>query len=344
MRTQHLEVSAAVKARAPLAIVGPSGSGKTTLLRVIAGLIKPARARISVGEMTLTDTERNIFIEVAARRVGLVSQELHLFPHLTVMGNLTLSELASKTHAEDLLNMMNIGHLSSARVTDISGGERQRVALARALCVNPQVLLLDEPTSALDAQTSYSLRAQLARHLRGLDIPALVVTHSFVEAAQLADEIVVIDRGKVVQQGSAAELIAQPRHEFTAHLTGANVLAGKARFDELKSMSQITVLSPAGVRHKIWSSDICKGSVNVILAPTDIILSSNTASTDSSIRNHIRGRVTLVTAIGHRWRVQIDGLLTTEITRDAFEELGIQIGSEVTISFKATAVRLLSRY
>lgn len=217
----RVELSLAVET---LALVGPSGAGKTSLLRAVAGL-EHARGRIALGDEVWLDGDRRVNVAPEHRHVGYLPQDYALFPHLTVMGNV---RFAAHRERPDLLARLGIAHLADARPGQLSGGERQRVALARALARDPAVLALDEPMSALDPQARRHVRDQLAEVLKGLGLPTLLVTHSFDDAAVLADRIGVMDRGAVVQIGSAQELVRWPATLTVAALTGANVVEAVA--------------------------------------------------------------------------------------------------------------------
>src|SRR5947209_18831504 len=182
--------------REVVALVGPSGAGKTTLLRAIAGL-QVARGRISVDGDDWLDSTRSIDLPAEERSVGLVFQEYALFPHLTVRKNV---EFGRKGEAA-LLERFGLAALADAKPRELSGGERQRVALARALAPDPAVLLLDEPLAALDATTRVAVRRDLKSHLASFRGVRLVVTHDPLEAAVLADRLIVMEGGKHVQTG-----------------------------------------------------------------------------------------------------------------------------------------------
>jgi molybdate transport system ATP-binding protein len=208
-----------------VALVGPSGSGKTSLLRAVAGLERPQAGRIALGDEPWFDAERRIHLRPERRRVGYLPQDYGLFPHLTVSANVWF---AGRRERPDLLERLGIAHLASVLPTHLSGGERQRVALARALAREPRVLLLDEPFGALDAVTRQQVRDELGDALADLSLPTLLVTHAFDDAAVLANRIGVLDRGQVVQLGSAADLLGEPKSVLVAALTGANILEGTA--------------------------------------------------------------------------------------------------------------------
>jgi ABC-type sulfate/molybdate transport systems ATPase subunit len=201
-----------------VAIVGTSGAGKTSLLRAIAGLESAAKGCITLGDDVWLDTKRGVHVSPERRRVGYLPQDYGLFPHLTVAGNI---RFAARRDRPDLLERLGIASLASARPAQLSGGERQRVALARALAREPRVLLLDEPFGSLDPVTRRRVRQELADTLPTLQLPTLIVTHAFEEAAVLAGRVGVLDAGALVQIGSAAELARSPANALVAELTGA---------------------------------------------------------------------------------------------------------------------------
>jgi molybdate transport system ATP-binding protein len=207
-----------------LAVVGPSGAGKSTLLRLIAGLDAPSRGRIECdGDLWFGDGRD---LPPERRRCGFVFQDYALFPHMTVRQNVAYG--ADGTDIDPLLDRVGIGHLAAARPPRLSGGERQRVALARALALQPQALLLDEPLSALDPATRGAVAAELAAVLRDAAVPAIVVTHAYDEAVSLAGRVAVIERGRVVQEGTPRELLEAPLSSFVAEFAGTNYLPGMA--------------------------------------------------------------------------------------------------------------------
>lgn len=341
LRHAEMHIQATVCADEPLAVVGPSGAGKSTLLRLIAGLQVPSAGHVRIGSNVLFDSHGRVNVRVEDRRIGMVFQKLQVFPHLSVWDNITFSPYCDRQYAEQLINALGIGHLRTTRVTRISGGEQQRVALARALAMQPRALLLDEPTSSLDAHTRQSVLTDLAQRLRGYGIPVIIVTHSFEEAAMLADRIIVMEHGKAIQCGTTFDLVARPAHPFVAHLTGTNVLRGHAHLANASGMTRIDVSMPDERHHSIFVADSYRGSVQLLISPTDISLSPPGGPTDTSMRNHLTGTVTSLVPFERRVRVQLDALLTVEVTRAAIEELGLELGDQIVASFKATAVRVL---
>ena len=329
LRSYRLSLDAAL-GRETLALVGPSGAGKSSVLRAISGLLRPERGRVALGEAVWLDTDAGVDLPPERRSVGLVFQEYALFPHLDVRRNVGFG---GRERVDELLERFRISHLAGARPGDLSGGERQRVALARALARDPAVLLLDEPLSALDAHTRAIVRGELAELLAELGLPTLLVTHDFEDAAALADRVGVIVAGRVLQLGTAAELLAAPADAFVASFTGANLLHGNAR-PGLDGLTEV-VLDDATVA---YSTDEGGGRVGLAVYPWEIAL-ARTEPSDSAV-NHIRGDVRSLVALGNRVRVRV-GPLTAEITAASAERLSLREGEPVVASFKATASRLV---
>jgi molybdate transport system ATP-binding protein len=313
--------------RETLALVGPSGAGKSSVLRAIAGLLSPERGRVAVGATTWLDTDRGVDVPPERR---LVFQEYALFPHLDVRRNVAFG---GRGRVDELLDRFRIAQLASARPQSLSGGERQRVALARALAREPSVLLLDEPLAALDAHTRGVVRGELGELLAELRLPTVLVTHDFEDAAALADRVGVLVDGRVLQLGTAAELLAAPADAFVASFTGANLLPGVAR-PGAEGLTEV-VLDAGG---SAWSTDVAAGRVGLAVYPWEVAL-ARTDAADSAV-NHVRGEVRSLVALGNRVRVRV-GPLTAEITAASAERLGVAEGETVVASFKATATRLV---
>lgn len=206
-------------------LFGASGAGKTTLLECLAGLARPDRGRIVVGETTILDSDQDIDVPPQHRRCGYLFQTLALFPHMTVQDNveyglaaLPKSERHSRSSA--ILDSFRIAALRQRKPGQISGGERQRVALARALVTDPAFLLLDEPLTGLDAATKGRIVDDLRAWNRDHAIPILYVTHDRREAFGLGDRVLVLESGRVVAEGTPHEVLDSPRHETIAQLAG----------------------------------------------------------------------------------------------------------------------------
>lgn len=209
-----------------LALVGPSGAGKTSVLRVLAGLMRPQRGRVVVGNDTWCDTQRGVWWPPQRRHVGLVFQHYALMPHLSALGNVALSLLhlpAAERERQARHWLEHVGlsaDQQGRRPAGLSGGQQQRVAVARALAREPRLLLLDEPFSAVDQMNRQGLYRLLADLRRELAIPIVLVTHDLAEAALLADRLVVMDGGSVLQTGTPASIHHAPRNARVADLVG----------------------------------------------------------------------------------------------------------------------------
>jgi molybdate transport system ATP-binding protein len=208
------------------ALVGPSGAGKTSFLRAIAGLMRPGQGHVRVGGETWFDSASGIFLPARERHVGLVFQDYALMPHLSARDNVALSLLHLPRRERDAraakwLDQMRLTPEQQARRPgQLSGGQRQRVAVARALAREPRVLLLDEPFSAVDQMNRQGLYDLIAELRQSLRIPIVLVTHDLAEARHLADSIVVLDQGEVMQQGSPERIYRSPRNARVADLLG----------------------------------------------------------------------------------------------------------------------------
>jgi molybdate transport system ATP-binding protein len=201
-----------------IALVGPSGAGKTTVLRSIAGLYRPAAANIRCGGLVWADTDAKIWRPPHLRRVGLVFQSYALFPHLTALANVeaALNEKPPgdrRSEARALLDRVDLGDVAFRKPDQLSGGQQQRVALARAMAREPHALLLDEPLSAVDRRTRRKLREIIVSIRSAAQTPIILVTHDLGEAMELADRLIVIDRGETLQIGEPSQVLAEPASE-----------------------------------------------------------------------------------------------------------------------------------
>jgi molybdate transport system ATP-binding protein len=215
-----------------IVLFGPSGAGKSLTLAAIAGFISPDSGRIVSGNRVLFDSERGINLLPQQRRIGLVQQDLALFPHLTVAQNIAYglfreSAQIQRERVNYFLRLMQLDGFAARYPAQLSGGQQQRVALARALAPNPALLLLDEPFSALDAPTRVQLRDELLNLQRALKIPILFVTHDLGEAHFLADRLAVIDHGRILQVDTPGEILQRPNCLPVARAVGVkNIFVG----------------------------------------------------------------------------------------------------------------------
>jgi molybdate transport system ATP-binding protein len=341
----ELDVALAVERGECLALAGPSGAGKTSILRVAAGLLLPEWGRVDSNGTTWLDTERDVHVPAERRRCGYVFQDYALFPHLSAWQNVAYSLRGMSRHerrarALDLLERFGLADRADARPRTLSGGERQRVAVARALARRPEVLLLDEPLSALDARTRAEAARELGALLRETDAPALLVTHDFAEAAQLGDRVGIIDRGRVIQEGTASQLAAAPSSAFVADFTGAVVLTGAAR----RGAAGLTEVALDG-GGMVVTPEPGTGRVAVSVYPWEIAIEpAGEVTAKGSAQNRLPAEVISVTTVGNRVRLGLVGPqpLVAEVTRDSVERLGLEVGVRVTASWKAAATRIVS--
>ncbi|HSY16319.1 MAG TPA: ABC transporter ATP-binding protein [Jatrophihabitantaceae bacterium] len=336
-----LEAELRAYPREVLAVMGPNGAGKSTLLRSVAGLIPLTHGRILLGDQVLDDAASGRFREPADRRLGLVFQDGRLFAHLPVVDNVGYGlrsrgadRRTARRSALHWLGRFGIEELAGRRPRDLSGGQAQRVALARALASEPEGLLLDEPFAALDAQTRADVQAEMKRHLAGFAGPAVLVTHDAIEALVLADRLVVIEAGRIVQHATPAEITSRPATPYVAKLVGMNLYAGRARgtMVELAGGGTLTVAEPVGRGQEV-------GGIQVLVAlrPSAVTLHA-TRPAATSARNVWAGRVGAVSAVGDRIRLEVAGRppALVDVTVAAVTELGLGPGSPVWLSAKAT--------
>jgi iron(III) transport system ATP-binding protein len=240
-------VSMDLKRGEVVSLLGPSGSGKTTLLRAVAGLEKPTQGRIIIGSNTVYNGSARSEIPAEERNLGLVFQSYALWPHKTVFENvaypLKLRKVASaeiNQRVQGVLDQLGLGHLGQRHPHQLSGGQQQRVAIGRALVYNPPVILLDEPLSNLDAKLREEARVFLRELIVKLGLSALMVTHDQNEAMAISDRILLLNNGKIEQQGTPQEMYGAPSTLFTAEFMGSNnrlngkvieVVDGKARIE-----------------------------------------------------------------------------------------------------------------
>jgi len=333
----HLDaVAIEAAAGTTIAIVGPNGAGKTTVLQILAGLVALDTGHVTLDDVVLDDPQHGRWCDPEARSVGVVFQDLLLFPHLSVLENVAFGP-RSRGHrrsdarkcATEWLGRLDVADLAGDRPRALSGGQAQRVAIARALATEPRLLLLDEPLSALDASTRPSLRRDLVRHLETFPGVAVVVTHDPVEAMALADHIVVLEDGRVTQTGDCDELRERPRSDYVAEFVGVNLYRGTADADGL-------VL--ANGAHLVGGHGTLRGDALAVVHPRAVAL--HRSRPDGTPRNVWAGTVRHVDPEGDRVRVHVDAPVpvTAEITASSLAELGLGAGMPVWASVKATEV------
>ncbi|MBK3646113.1 ABC transporter ATP-binding protein, partial [Streptomyces sp. MBT33] len=308
--------------------LGPNGAGKTTALRALAGLtpLTDGHLRLDGTDLTRTPPEN--------RPVGVVFQDYLLFPHLTALDNVAFgprcqgaSKAESRARATEWLTRMGLADHMTARPRRLSGGQAQRVVLARALATNPRLLLLDEPLAALDARTRLDVRAELRRHLAEFEAVAVLVTHDPLDAMVLADRLVVVEHGEVVQEGSPSDIARHPRTDYIARLVGLNLYKGRADGHTVRLDSGPT----------ITTTEMLSGPVFVAFPPSAVTLFRD-PPTGSSARNHWRCEVAGLETHGDQIRADLTGELplAADLTTVAAAELDLHPGSVVWATVKAT--------
>lgn len=333
VRTPYVEASLTAEPGEIVALVGPNGAGKTSLLRAIAGLLP------SSGSVQLAGREVGA-LPVHDRGIGWVPQAPSLFAHLSARDNAAYAlrcrgsrRSVARTQAQDWLDRLGIGDLGDLRPASLSGGQVARVALARALAAEPDLLLLDEPLAALDSSTRDDVRRLLRSTLAGGSAPVLIVTHDPVDVVALADRLVVVEDGRVVQEGSPAAVSSAPRSAWVAGLLGQNAWRGTTDPGGLV-VGDARVIAADPLPAGLAALALCE--------PSSVTL--HRSPPDGSARNVLRGTVGELRALGGRVRVVVlsSPQVVAEVTVAAATELRLADGGEVWAAVKATEVRLVA--
>lgn len=316
-------------------VVGPNGAGKTTLLRSLAGLVGLTDGRVVLADQVLDDVGAGIHVSPEQRPIGVVFQDYLLFPHLSALDNVAFGLRSRGTSRGDArraamgwLTRMGVAHKAAARPSELSGGQSQRVALARALATDPALLLLDEPLAALDVATRSEVRRDVRRHLASFPGVRLVVTHDPIEAATLADQLIVIEDGVITQQGTPAEVTGRPRSSYVAQLVGTNLIHGELHDGILRVAGGFTLATSSSV----------DGAASALVHPRSVALYRQRPA--GSPRNVWEGKIESLETLGDRVRARITGPpeVVAEVTAEAARDLGLVDGDAVWLAVKATEV------
>ena len=358
-----LQLDWELEAGETLVLFGPSGSGKTTGLRALAGLLHPLSGRVEIEGRPVYDSAEGIWVPAHKRRVGYLTQQYHLFPHLNLAQNISsgqvsgpesrLRSLRSRNTTvpiDELLDVFQLRGLEERYPWELSGGQQQRVALARAMATQPRLLLLDEPFSALDAGLRRSLRRELRVTLARRPIPVVLVTHDREEALAMGDQVQVIDEGRTIARGVPIDVLGQPGQTAVANLVGVENLF-RMRVESRHPRDGTMRLTAEGRERPVVLEapldeapmDEQAGDwVTVGIRASDIILSSDEPS-GSSARNRLRGTVSRIEARPPGYLVELDcGVpLHCQVTGASLDEMGISKGQQLWAVFKASSCFLV---
>lgn len=342
----RLDVAFTVRAGETLGVLGPNGAGKTTLLRALAGLSPLTHGHIHLDGQVLDDAASGRFLAPELRPVGLVFQDYRLFPHLSVRNNIAfgprcrgVDRRAAAAIADEWLDRLAIADLATRRPAQLSGGQAQRVALGRALACRPALLLMDEPLAALDARTRLEVRAELRHHLSAFAGPTLIVTHDPLEAMIMTDRLLVLEQGRIVQQGPPGEIAEHPATEYVARLVGLNLYPGTRSSGTEIDLDAGGTMWVADAPRLPPDADHPGHRVLVAIRPAAIALHV-TRPTRSSPRNVWTGTITGLEPLLDRVRVQVTGQRSAlvDVTPAAVADLDLVRGTPVWLTAKATDI------
>jgi molybdate transport system ATP-binding protein len=347
----QLRVEFDVRPGEVLAVLGPNGAGKSTLLSVLSGLLDPDRGRITLGDRTWLDTEHGVRIPTHRRRVGLLAQNPLLFPYLSVRENVAFGpraagagKAAARRVAHQWLSEVDAVEFIDRKPGQLSGGQAQRIAIARALAAQPDLLLLDEPLAALDVDAAPAVRGLLHRVLGQQDRPAVLVTHDALDAIVLADRVLVLTEGRVVEQGPTRDVLARPRAAFTARIAGLNLLPGAAFSPDGdgSAVAEAVAFGDAVISGRVAEPVTTSEPAVAVFAPSAVAV--HRKPPDGSPRNVIAVRLTGLEPRGDVVRLRAesstDVALAADITPAAVADLALTVGDEVWFAIKATEVAI----
>jgi molybdate transport system ATP-binding protein len=318
-----------------VALLGPNGAGKSTVLRALAGLLRLAGGRIELDGKVLDQPAEHVFVPPERRAVAMMFQDYLLFPHLSALENAAFGlrargqdRRAARAAAAAELDRLGVGGVAAARPGAMSGGQQQRVALARALITGPRLLLLDEPLAALDVSTKAEVRRLLRSALRGTRAAHLLVTHDLLDAVALADRMLVLEHGTIVQTGTPAEVTARPRSGYVADLTGVTLLRGTAAGPRLQVEGGGELVTTASLT----------GPVLAVVPPSAVAV--HRERPEAAAANLWRGEIGAVDLLGDRVRVRVEGpvALTAEVPPAAVKGLRLDDGGPLWASIDPAAV------
>ena len=338
-----------------LAVIGPNGAGKSSIAAIIAGLLYADSAVVRIGDRTLTDTSRGVFVPVSDRQVGLLAQDPLLFPHMSVLGNVAFAarrragRRGARPAAIRWLEALGVSELAARKPAQLSGGQAQRVALARALAAEPELLVLDEPLSRLDVSAGFEVRSALRNALDAHRVPTILITHDLTDVVELADRVLVLEAGAVAEAGRTVEVLAAPRSAFGARFAGLNVVPGVVVPGVVVPgpPQGPAVLRSGGGRdwHGVAAEPLAAGQGAVaVFSPAAVAV--HRERPEGSPRNVVQGLVAAVEATGTAFRIRLAADpgtsigLAADVTAEAVADLRLAAGEQVWFSVKSQAVTL----
>jgi len=331
-----------------VAVLGANGAGKSTLLALLSGLLQPDAGRITLDDQVLVDTATGTWVPPHRRKIALLAQQALLFPHLTAAANVAfgprsqgVGRRAAHDVAERWLAAVDAVEFADRKPAQLSGGQAQRIAIARALAAQPSLLLLDEPMAALDVAVAPALRQLLRRVLRETRRTALLVTHDLIDALSLASRVVVVESGRIVEDGPTRTVLTEPRSAFTARIAGINLVAGTSDGHHL--------VTEAGTKIVGRFDPACRPGDPVVAVFQPNAVAVHVQEPTGSPRNHLPVTITELEPRGeivraHTAPIPGAGALLADVTVAAVADLELLPGDSVYYAVKATEVTIYPSY
>jgi molybdate transport system ATP-binding protein len=365
----HLDMSFSSESGKTTVILGESGCGKSTVLRLLAGLLHPDKGHFVLDDEIYVDTKQHIDVPPQERPIGFVFQDYVLFPHLSVFDNVAFGLRMQGTHKKEMrqrvgeaLEQVHLVGYDERRPKQLSGGQQQRVAIARALAMKPQLLLLDESLSALDIQTRREVEQELRQILSRLQLTTVMVSHQYIDALLFGNQIIVLDNGKVIQQGKHLDLLLHPQSSYIAEMVGVNLFKGRVVSTDASMLHTIALsngnekgLEVIAISQEDPHTTLLtpQQEVSVVVDPRSITL--HQSKPESSARNVFAGQIIQIVPVSAAFSEadkKMEGLmrvsmsidpslppLTADITVSSSNQMDLSPGKEIYASFKASETR-----
>lgn len=291
-----LDVSFSVADEETLVILGPSGCGKSTLLNLITGVVYMDEGYVKHNDTTLVDTKSNIHVPLYKRNIGYIQQKSNLFPHLSIMDNLKYGVKDKKNkkytrELEQLIGIFQLGEYVHKKPIELSGGQQQRVSIIRALMSSPSLLLFDEPFSALDNPLRIALREQLLIIKQNLKVPIIFVTHDLEEGHDIGDKVIIMNEGRIVEEGTTSQIFDAPKQVRTAQLLGMkNIWDGRV-IDYKDNMSIIDI---GGIQLKVNQAFEVGKQLKMGIKSTDVLYVKKNRAQSDPRHNLLKGKINAI--------------------------------------------------